>query len=159
MGETCILCQGTDGDKQLERDEVWSDALWRLTVARSAEVPGFAYLEPRRHIPSIAELEGEEARTFGTVLAEVTRVLREETGSERVYVYIFGDSVPHLHVHLAPHRSGDALNDQMIRGELQVEQMENGTERITSKDYPPLPESVQLEVQRRVRQRLAGSGR
>ena len=42
---------------------------------------------------------------------------------EVVYVYIFGDGVPHLHLHLAPHRPGDALNDQMIRGEIVEEKL------------------------------------
>lgn len=155
MDSSCILCQGTAGDMQLDRSEVWNNELWRLTTARFAEVLGFSYLEPKRHIPSLAHLNGREAQTFGIVLAQVTHALQEETGCERVYVYIFGDSVPHLHVHLAPHRSGDALNDQMVKGEVIVEHLANGTERVTSTDYPLLPETLQLEVMQRMRLRLA----
>jgi SAM-dependent methyltransferase len=43
------------------------------------------------------------------VLAEVTGALREAAGADKVYAYVFGDRVPHLHVNLAPHREGDAL--------------------------------------------------
>ena len=150
----CVLCRGAAGDAELQRIQVWEDALWRLTLSLEAEVLGFAYLEPKRHIPHITDLDGEEARTFGEVLARVTRVLREETGAELVYIYIFGGSVPHLHVHLAPHRSDDALNMQMIRGEIVTEELPSGVERFISKDFPPLPEEAQRDVARRVQQRL-----
>ena len=99
-------------------------------------------------------MDGEEARTFGEVLARVTQVLREETGAELVYVYIFGGGVPHLHVHLAPHRPDDALNTQMIRGEVINEVLPSGAGRLISKDFPPLPEVEQRAVAQRVQQRL-----
>jgi diadenosine tetraphosphate (Ap4A) HIT family hydrolase len=150
----CILCRGAAGDAELRRIEVWSDTVWRLTVSLEAEVPGFAYLEPIRHIPAITDLDGEAAHTFGAVLAKVSRVLREETGAELVYVTIFGDSVPHLHVHLAPHRHRDALSSQMIRGEIVVETLESGVEHILSKDFPALPEADLRAVAMRMQQRL-----
>ena len=150
----CVLCRGMAGDAELERIQVWEDAQWRLTVSLEAEVPGFSYLEPKRHIPHITNLDGEEARTFGTVLARVTSVLRDETGAELVYVYIFGGGVSHLHVHLAPHRPDDALNTQMIRGQVIKEELPSGAERYVSKEFPPLPEEEQRAVARRVQQRL-----
>lgn len=72
-------------------------------------IPGFAHLEPKRHIAFITDLDGAEAATLGSVLAQVTRALREGAGAEKTYVYIFGDHTPHLHFNLAPHREGDAL--------------------------------------------------
>lgn len=150
----CIICKGPAGDRELERVQVWEDTYWRLTMSLSAEVLGFSYLEPKRHIPYITDLDGEEARTLGETLARVTRVLRDETGAELVYIYVFGGGVPHLHFHLAPHRSGDALNDQMIKGEVVVERLESGAERIISRDFPPLPEEKHRAVAIRVQQRL-----
>lgn len=142
----CILCRGTEGDPQLERIQVWEDPHWRLTMSLGAEVLGFSYLEPKRHIPHITDLDGEEARTLGMVLARVTRILREETGAELVYLYVFGGSVPHLHIHLAPYRTGDALNSQMVRGQIIEERLENGASRMVSEEYPPLPEEQQSTV-------------
>jgi diadenosine tetraphosphate (Ap4A) HIT family hydrolase len=72
-------------------------------------VVGFAHLEPHRHIPFVTDLDGPEAATLGPVLAWVTAVLRRATAADKVYVYVFGDRVPHLHFNLAPHRPGDAL--------------------------------------------------
>lgn len=151
----CVICAGPAGDAEWDRVQVWEDALWRLTVSLSAEVPGFAYLEPKRHVPHVADLDGDEAASFGPILARCTRTLRAATGAEVVYVYIFGDGIPHLHVHLAPHRQGDALNDQFVRGEIVEEKLPGGMTRVLSKEFPPLPREDQLRVAEQVRQRMA----
>ena len=90
----CALCDGPASDPDLLREEVWSDELWRLTTAQIGEVAGFSYLEPRRHIPTIAELDGPEAATLGPTLAKTTTALREATNAQLVYVYVFGDGSP-----------------------------------------------------------------
>ena len=151
----CVLCLGGAGDEQMLRVEVWEDDLWRLSMAIASETPGFSYLEPKRHITDISRLDGPEAATLGPTLARVTAALRDVTQVERVYIYVFGDGVAHLHLHLAPHRPDDALNDQMIRGELTTETLPSGATLIASKEYPPLPEGELRAVAERVRQRLA----
>jgi diadenosine tetraphosphate (Ap4A) HIT family hydrolase len=65
--------------------------------------------------------------------------------------------VAHLHVHLAPHRQGDALNSQMIRGEIVSEKLPNGFERFFSRDFPALPEAEQRHIADVVRNQLAGA--
>ena len=150
----CVICRGVAGDLELQRVQVWEDSLWRLTVSLDAEILAFSYLEPKRHIPHITDLDGEEARTFGEVLARVSRVLKEEIGAELVYVYIFGGGVPHLHVHLAPHRSGDGLNTQIIRGDFVEEKLDSGVVRYVSKEFPPLPLDQQHAVANRIQKRL-----
>lgn len=150
----CILCRGQKADSELDRIEVWQDEHWRLTVALVSEVMGFAYLEPKRHISHIHALDGEEAATFGTALAKCTKALKSATYANVVYIYIFGDGVPHLHVHLAPHREGDALSDKMIRGEIVEEKMPNGMTHFQSSEFPPLPRDDLEHVADRVRSKL-----
>jgi len=149
----CPLCRGADAE--FDRIQVWENELWRLTMSLAAEVPGFAYLEPKRHVSHITDLDGAEAASFGPVVARCTRTLREATGTEVVYVYVFGDGIPHLHVHLAPHRKGDALNDQMIRGEIIEEKLPSGATRFFSKEFPALPRDQLSAIAERVRQRLS----
>lgn len=159
MGEDsqeCALCRGAASDEELDRIQVWEDRLWRLTTARSGEVAGFSELEPKRHIPHVTDLDGEEAQTLGIVLARATSALREATGAELVYVYVFGGGIPHLHIHLAPHRTGDALNDRMIRGEVSETKLPSGATAIVSRDFPQLPASEHEAVGRRIRRALAG---
>lgn len=152
----CLLCNREKADSEMRRVQVWEDELWRLTVSLFAEVPGFSYLEPKRHIPYLADLDGAEAETFGAVMAKASSALREVTDAEQVYVYVFGEGIPHLHVHLAPHREGDGLNEMMIKGEIvEKADLESGAGYFVSKDYPPLPEEELARVAEQVRDRLA----
>lgn len=109
VGEGCLLCRVAEADAYLQRRRVWSDAYWRLSVLLQGPVAGFAHLEPWRHIPYVTDLDGPEAVTLGPVLARATAALREATGADKVYVYVFGDRVPHLHFNLAPQHPGGAL--------------------------------------------------
>src|SRR5690349_3191689 len=148
--QNCILCRGAAGDQELGVVQVWEDPYWRMTTSFDAEVLGFSYLEPKRHIPYITDLDGEEARTLGKVLARLTTALREATGAQLVYIYVFGGGVPHLHFHLAPHREGDALNTQLIKGEISEEKLDSGVTRYVSKEFPPLPEEEQRAAAARI---------
>ncbi len=76
---SCVICRGTEGDAELSRVEVWSDAQWRLTMAIPSEISGFSYLEPRRHVPHITDLGGEEAETLGSTLARTAAALKKGT--------------------------------------------------------------------------------
>jgi diadenosine tetraphosphate (Ap4A) HIT family hydrolase len=154
----CLLCSGPEGDAELQRVQVWEDRLWRLTASLSAEVLGFSYLEPKRHIPYVQDLEGDEAATLGPTLAMVTTALKEETDAEVVYLYVFGGGIPHLHLHLAPHRAGDALNDSMIRGNLIEQRLPSGMTVVRSDAFPPLPEEDLRTAAARVEARLEHDG-
>ena len=143
MTDTCALCDGPAADAELGRTLVWEDDLWRLSMSVRGHntVAGFSFLEPKRHIPHITDLDGEEARTFGTAIARCTAVLKEATGAELVFVYVFGGGIPHLHVHLAPHTTGDSLNTALIKGEFDSRPLPSGATEMISKDYPALPEA------------------
>ena len=140
--EGCALCRGAELDAELGRELVWESDLWRLTtsIGPGDPTPGFSYLEPKRHITHITELDGEEALTFGPVLARSCQALKEATGAEHVYIYVFGDSVPHLHLHLAPHSAGDALVETPLRGEFEEKALPSGHLAMLSKDFPAIPD-------------------
>lgn len=144
-------------DADFGRVEVWRDDLWRLTTSLGPgdRTPGFSYLEPLRHIGYIHELDGEEAASFGPVIARCSSALKEATKAELVYVYIFGGGIPHLHVHLAPHVSGDALNDSLLRGEFEQRRLASGAVGLVSKEFPPLPEEDLARVAEKVRALLS----
>lgn len=154
--ENCVLCDVPAVDSNFGRVEVWRDGCWRLTtsVGPGDPTPGFSYLEPLRHIRYLHELDGEESVTFGPVIARCAAALKEATGAELVYVYIFGGSIPHLHVHLAPHVSGDALNDSLLRGEFEERPLPSGAVSFISKDFPEVPVEELARVADRVRSLL-----
>ena len=123
----------------MNRETVWEDRFWRLSMPRRGYTTGFGYLEPKRHVPYITELDGDEAATFGPTIARVSAALKEAAGAELVYVHVFGGGIPHLHVHLGPHRDGDALSDSIIRGEFDYEPLPSGAQRIVSREFPEIP--------------------
>ena len=134
---------------------VWEDGLWRLSTLTHGQVPGFSFLEPKRHVRYVEELGGEEAATFGSVLARSSVALKEAAGAERVFVYVFGGGIPHLHLHLAPHTEGDALSATILRGEVETKPGPGGTTLLLATDFPVPPRSTMREVAARARELLA----
>ena len=67
---------------------------------------GHLFVEPRRHVPGLAELTDTEARAVGWWCTQASRALRDVAGAEHVYSAVIGDGVPHLHVHLIPRYPG-----------------------------------------------------
>ena len=112
---------------------------------------GFSYLEPIRHIPFLADLDGPEAATFGPAIARASTVLREATGARLVYAYVFGGGIPHLHVHLAPTEPEGVLNTTLIEGRIAERKLPSGATEITSLDHPEIPAERVEEVIDRVR--------
>ena len=151
----CAICAGPERDAELGRVEVWRDDHWRVSLSQHTATRGFAYLEPIRHIPYLADLDGPEAATFGPAIARASAALREASGAPLVYAYVFGGGIPHLHVHLVPNRPEDAVNRNILTGELEERKLPSGATEVTSKDHPDLPESEIEAVNERVRELLA----
>lgn len=121
MVDKCAICNGS-ADEQFKRIEAWSNERWRLTMSTYKAVTGFCYLEPRRHIPYITELDGTEAVEFGSVLANSARAIKTATNAKLVYIYVYGGHIPHLHVHLAPHIEGDIFVDDVVRSDVRPDE-------------------------------------
>ena len=151
----CAICAGPAGDAELDRVEVWRDDHWRLSMSRHGPTLGFAYLEPIRHIPFLADLDGPEAATFGAAIAHASAALREASGAALVYAYVFGGGIPHLHVHLAPNRPEGVLNTALINGPLKERKLPSGATEIISMDHPDLPEQEVAAVVKRARELMA----
>jgi histidine triad (HIT) family protein len=63
---------------------------------------GWLVVEPKRHATGLGDLTDSEASAIGVLVSRLARVLMEATGAEHVYAFVYGDAVPHLHIHLAP---------------------------------------------------------
>jgi diadenosine tetraphosphate (Ap4A) HIT family hydrolase len=136
----CVLCRGAKGDAELGVAEVWNDGTWRLTMAHRTPVRAFAYLEPVHHIPYLAEMDGPEAAGFGPAIARASSALREASGADLVYAYVFGGGVPHIHVHLAANAPAGVLSTALINGPVEERPLPSGATEIISRDHPDLPD-------------------
>jgi diadenosine tetraphosphate (Ap4A) HIT family hydrolase len=63
-------------------------------------VPGWLVVAPIRHVEQIDALLADEQRGLGPLLSEVAAAVRKETPCEKVYVSVFAEVLPHLHVHV-----------------------------------------------------------
>jgi diadenosine tetraphosphate (Ap4A) HIT family hydrolase/TM2 domain-containing membrane protein YozV len=66
----------------------------------ASPLPGWFIVAPARHVEQIDALDAEAVGMLGPLVAEVAAALRAETPCEKVYVSVFAEVVPHLHVHV-----------------------------------------------------------
>nr|WP_251009451.1 HIT family protein [Bacillus sp. ISL-39] len=67
---------------------------------------GHIMIDLKRHVPTLGDLNIEEAKVFGMMMAKVGKALMVSEGAEHIYSYVLGDAVPHLHMHLVPRYPG-----------------------------------------------------
>ncbi len=66
---------------------------------------GHLVVEPRRHVPGLADLTDAEGAAIGAWAARASRAQRA-AGAEHVYSAVIGHRVDHLHLHLIPRYPG-----------------------------------------------------
>jgi len=87
---------------------------WRVAHAFDTSLPGWLVALPRRHVESVARLDGQEAAELGPLLADLSRGLATVTGCVKTYVMLFAEApgFTHLHVHVVP-RMADVPPDEL----------------------------------------------
>jgi histidine triad (HIT) family protein len=107
----CLICRKHSGMVSVPGGALFED---RLVYAGHAQIPngqaaaylGYLMLEPKRHVPGLADLTDEEAQALGLLAARLSRALVASQGAEHVYAFVLGDRVPHVHIHLVPRYPG-----------------------------------------------------
>ena len=108
---SCFVC-----DKHRGRIAVPGGALYEdewvyashgiIPEGRTRTYLGTLFVEPKRHVPGIAELRDHESKQIGLVSSHLARALKQSEGAEHVYVFVLGHHVDHLHVWLVPRYPG-----------------------------------------------------
>jgi diadenosine tetraphosphate (Ap4A) HIT family hydrolase len=81
-------------------------------IPEGGPVPGWLVVAPARHVEQIDALRSGELAGLGPLLAEVASALRAETACEKIYVSIFAERLPHLHVHVIARPPGMPAEDR-----------------------------------------------
>lgn len=63
---------------------------------------GHIMIDLKRHVPTLGDMNMDEAKAFGIVMATVSKALMESEKAEHIYSLVSGNSVPHLHMHIVP---------------------------------------------------------
>jgi len=107
----CYVCRKHRGEVMIPGGAIFEDGLFyaghaQIREGQTQAYLGYLMLEPRRHARGIEDLDPTEAARLGPLLGHLARALRESEGAERVYAFIIGEHVPHLHVHLVARYPG-----------------------------------------------------
>lgn len=79
----------------------------------ASAVPGWWVIAPARHVEAFDALTPAEQGALGAIVGEVSAALRASTPAAKIYVSIFAEILPHLHVHVIA-RPPDL--DEALRG-------------------------------------------
>jgi histidine triad (HIT) family protein len=109
--EDCLICRKHRGDFQVPGGAVYEDD---LVYAGHSAVPegeseaylGIFFVEPKRHIPGLAELTEAEAQRSGALVARLSKALKESESAEHIYLFVMGHHLPHLHIWVVPRYPG-----------------------------------------------------
>src|SRR4051812_47981133 len=124
MSFDCFICRKHASGDALGCGVIYEDEL----VFASHAIPGddgsaylgHVFVETRRHVAGLGQLLDAEAAAVGVLVNDVAAALRTSEAGEHVYSHVYGDGVPHLHVHLQarypdtprafwPRRDGNAI--------------------------------------------------
>lgn len=103
QGDGCPECAVARGDLLPDGGLLLDDGeLLVHAVIGGAPLAGWVVVAPRRHVESLEELDPAVRQRLFEVAARVAAVQRSTLGAAKVYLALFAEMVPHLHLHLVP---------------------------------------------------------
>jgi histidine triad (HIT) family protein len=112
MSQTdCPICRKHQNENRVPGGPLYMDELVYAGHSFLSDEDATAYLgylivEPRRHVPGLAELTEQEAAGLGQVITRLSHALKESEKAEHIYLFVLGHHVDHLHYHLIPRYPG-----------------------------------------------------
>jgi len=101
----CFVCRKHRGLERVPGGPIFENELIYISHAQlwgneSTHYLGHLFVEPKRHVPELAQLSMEEAREIGAYSTLAAKAIQDICRAEHVYSFVIGDHVPHVHVHL-----------------------------------------------------------
>jgi diadenosine tetraphosphate (Ap4A) HIT family hydrolase len=106
--EGCPICDKHRGEGFLVGEVLYEDESVFISHAPPGVVSGYLgylFVDAKRHVRGLAELEEEEACALALVVSRLARALEQEAGAEHVYAFVF-NHIPHHHVHVVARYPG-----------------------------------------------------
>ena len=107
----CFICRKHRREVLIPGGAIYEDELIyaghvQIREGQSIAYLGYLMVESKRHVLGLADLTATEAQALGLLVARLSRALKATEGAERVYAFVLGDNVPHLHIHVVPRYPG-----------------------------------------------------
>jgi histidine triad (HIT) family protein len=101
----CLVCRKHRGEVTAPGGAIYEDDVIFVSHAQlwgneQTHYIGHIFIEPKRHIPELADLSEAEAGALGVFTSRVAHALMQVLHVEHVYSFVIGDGVPHVHVHV-----------------------------------------------------------
>lgn len=101
----CFVCCKQRGEISVPGGVIFEDDLIYISHAplwgeEKEYYLGHVFVEPKRHVAELADPTENEAQTIGVYTSRVAKALLHTQGMERIYTFVIGDAVPHVHVHV-----------------------------------------------------------
>ena len=110
MSEKCFICQKHSGEISVPGGAVYEDDL--VFVGHRFPFPpgtppenvylGYFFVEPKRHVDSLADLTEAEAKQIGWITTRLGSALKTSEQAEHIYLFVLGQHGRHLHYHVVP---------------------------------------------------------
>ena len=100
--QECQICERETSEHEPPGGWILRTELWSACVAPGFEVPGWLFLELRRHAEGPMAMTPAEAGELGPLLVQLTAGIERATEAEKVYVLAYGEMFPHFHLLLQP---------------------------------------------------------
>lgn len=97
----CTICAR---QKQANNWVVYEDEHWIVRHSTETNILGYYWVESRRHILDLSEMNREECTTYGVVLQQLMEAMRSVVECKRIYSFALSETVPHFHLHVIPRR-------------------------------------------------------
>lgn len=105
---SCPICEKHEGRGLLVGEVLHDDEDVLVSHAPVEMVDGYLgylFVDAKRHVRGLAELEDAEASAMAQTVSRLARALEKAGGAEHVYAFVF-DHVPHHHVHVVARYPG-----------------------------------------------------
>lgn len=96
--DNCIFCKIAKGE--IPCHKIYEDEEFLAFLDINPYVTGHTLLIPKKHYRWVWDLENYSK--YMDLLKKIVKHYQEVTGKEMVYSTIFGEEVPHAHIHILP---------------------------------------------------------
>jgi diadenosine tetraphosphate (Ap4A) HIT family hydrolase len=108
----CGVCRQHHDPSACADYEISRSPLWVLRHHPDpAPLTGWLLLDARRHMGGPMHFTPEESGAWGPAVQQVSQLVQQLTGCDRVYAIAFGEGARHLHLHLIPRFAAEPASE------------------------------------------------
>jgi diadenosine tetraphosphate (Ap4A) HIT family hydrolase len=97
----CIYCDNGSAIRQLMIEIAALDGA-KLYLFKNQSYKGRCVLALDQHVAELFELSDADRNRFAAHIAMTAQALKRAFGADKINYGIYGDTMPHLHIHLVP---------------------------------------------------------